>query len=263
MRILITNDDGINAPGLKILEEIAHELAGENGDVWVVAPASEQSGVAHCISFNQPFAVHQHGSKRFSIEGSPADCVIAALYDIMPQKPDFLLSGINFGNNAGENAAYSGTLGAAMEGALHGIRSIALSQFIGPENNRLDNIFETTQQNGTQTIKQLIEANHWEETADYPIFYNVNFPPCSAKDTKPARVGSQARRQNSSFGIQRTQSPFGKDYLWITGTQQSQDTGIENDVGLNYHNHISITPMRADFTAHDAIETMKRKFKSS
>ena len=117
MRILVTNDDGINAKGLKVLEKIAHEIAGEAGEVWTVAPAFEQSGVAHAISYTHPTMIAQMDARRFAAEGSPADCVLAGIFDVMTEgKPDLVLSGVNRGNNAGENIMYSGTVGAAIDG---------------------------------------------------------------------------------------------------------------------------------------------------
>ena len=119
MRILVTNDDGINAPGLKVLETIAADLAGPEGEVWVVAPAFEQSGVGHCISYTHPMLCAQMGERRFAAEGSPADCVLVGIHDVMKgTPPDLVLSGVNRGNNSGQNALYSGTLGAAIEAAL-------------------------------------------------------------------------------------------------------------------------------------------------
>ena len=143
MRILITNDDGINAPGLEVLAEIAAEIAGPEGEVWTVAPAFEQSGVGHCISYAHPTMLAQLGPRRFAAEGSPADCVLAALFDIMVETPpDLVLSGVNRGNNSGENAMYSGTIGGAMEAALQGLPAIALSQYLGPATAGLDDPFD-------------------------------------------------------------------------------------------------------------------------
>ena len=105
MKILVTNDDGINAPGLSVLEHIAHIIAGPNGEVWTVAPSSEQSGVAHCISFTKPMLISKISERKFSVEGSPADCVLAGIYDVMKShKPDLILSGVNRGNNSADNA---------------------------------------------------------------------------------------------------------------------------------------------------------------
>ncbi len=118
MRILITNDDGISAPGLKIAEAIANDLAGPTGEVWVVAPAFEQSGVAHCVSYVRPMRLEHLDDKRYAVEGSPADCILAGLFEILKNSPpDLILSGVNRGHNVAEDVLYSGTIGGAMEGA--------------------------------------------------------------------------------------------------------------------------------------------------
>ena len=159
MRILITNDDGINAPGLKVLDAIAQDIAGPDGEVWTVAPAFEQSGVAHKISYTHPMMIAQLGARRYAAEGSPADCVLAGLHDVMTDaKPDLVLSGVNRGNNAGENALYSGTLGGAMEAALQGLPAIALSQYLGPKNFGADNPFEASAQHGAGVIRAILDA---------------------------------------------------------------------------------------------------------
>ena len=145
MRILITNDDGINAPGLRVLEDIARAVAGPDGEVWVVAPAFEQSGVGHCISYTHPTMLSKFGERRFAAEGTPADCVLAAVHEVMKDAPpDLVLSGVNRGNNAGESTVYSGTLGAAMEGALQNLPAIALSQYFGPATRDLDTPFQSS-----------------------------------------------------------------------------------------------------------------------
>jgi len=165
LRILITNDDGINAPGLQVLEEIANDLAGSDGEVWVVAPAFEQSGVGHCISYTRPMMLSQMGDRRFAAEGSPADCVLAAIHDVMKEaRPDLVLSGVNRGNNSAENALYSGTLGGAMEAALQGVRAVALSQYYGPAVADAPDPFEAARVHGLPTLQALLERGVW--TAD-------------------------------------------------------------------------------------------------
>ena len=167
MRILVTNDDGINAPGLAVLEAIAAEVTGPGGEVWVVAPAFEQSGVAHAISYTHPTMIAQMGPRRFAAEGSPADCVLAGLHDSMDgRRPDLVLSGVNRGNNAGENAVYSGTVGGAMEAALQGLPAIALSQFYGPGNAELDDPFAAAAAHGARIVRQLLENGLWD-SGDY------------------------------------------------------------------------------------------------
>ncbi|MBV7410025.1 5'/3'-nucleotidase SurE [Maritimibacter sp. DP1N21-5] len=253
MRILITNDDGINAPGLKVAEAIAAEVAGPEGEVWVVAPAFEQSGVGHCISYSHPMLVAELGPRRFAAEGSPADCVLAAIGDILPGRPDLILSGVNRGNNCADNALYSGTLGGAMEGALQTIPAIALSQFLGPATAGLDDPFEASATHGAEVVRRLIHRAPWQETADYRLFYNVNFPPVAAKDVKGLRAAAQGWRPESFFGIEPTFSPSGRRFVWIKGGPQHQPTKPGTDVAVNLDGYVSVTPMRADLTAHDAL----------
>ena len=184
MRILITNDDGISAPGLAVLEQIAQAVAGPDGEVWTVAPAFEQSGVGHCISYTRPFMLSQLSERRFAAEGSPADCVLAGLHVVMKDAlPDLVLSGVNRGSNSAENALYSGTLGGAMEAALQGIPAIALSQYFGPQNANIENPFEAAAHHGAELIRAILETQP-SEAADYRLFYNVNFPPIPAAAVK-------------------------------------------------------------------------------
>lgn len=198
MRILITNDDGINAPGLKILAAIAADLAGDGGEVWTVAPAFEQSGVGHCISYTHPMMIAQMGERRFAAEGSPADCVLAGLHDVMKDNPpDLVLSGVNRGNNSAENALYSGTLGGAMEAALQGLPAIALSQYFGPQNATIDDPFEAAAVHGADVVRKILDAAPASDD-DYRLFFNVNFPPVPADKVKGTRhrdTGIPARYQ--------------------------------------------------------------------
>lgn len=258
MRILVTNDDGINAPGLKVLEAIAHEVAGPDGEVWTVAPAFEQSGVGHCISYTKPFMTAELGERRFAAEGSPADCVLAALHDILPTRPDLVLSGINRGNNAADNVLYSGTIGAAMEAALQGVPSIALSQFYGPGNAKLENPFEAGAALGAELIRDLLEKAVWD-AEDYRTFYNVNFPPVPAAEVKGWQVVAQGFRRETYFGVQAQNAPTGRRFLWIKGGPQHHPTGPETDVTANLDGYISITPMRCDLTAHDLIGDLRQR----
>lgn len=259
MRILITNDDGINAPGLRVMEAIAQEVAGEDGEVWIVAPAFEQSGVGHCISYTHPTMLIQLGDRRFAAEGSPADCVLSGIYQVMKDTPpDLVLSGVNRGNNAGENVLYSGTIGATMEAALQGIPAIALSQFYGPENNALDDPFEAARDHGVDCVRRLLRNGIWDD-ADYRLFYNVNFPPIPAADVKGTRVTSQGWREDTSFGVEPHLSPSGRMFFWIKGGQQHMPSGPGTDAKANLDGYISVTPLRADLTAHDTLATLKER----
>ena len=253
MRILITNDDGINAPGLKVLEAIAAEFAGDTGEVWTVAPAFEQSGVAHCISYAHPFMLTELGPRRFAAEGAPADCVLAALYEVMTDTPpDLVLSGVNRGNNAGENVMYSGTIGAAIEASLQGLPAIALSQFYGPANAQADNPFEAAAVHGTKVVRDLLDRAPWDQS-DYPLFYNVNFPPVPAADVTGTAVTAQGRRPGTKFSVTAQTSPTGRRFLWAQGGPQAVASAPGTDVAANLDGKITITPMRADLTANGII----------
>ncbi|MBC6436650.1 MAG: 5'/3'-nucleotidase SurE [Rhodobacteraceae bacterium] len=257
MRILITNDDGINAPGLAVLRTIAAEVAGPEGEVWTVAPASEQSGVGHCISFVHPVVIEKLGPRRFAAEGTPADCVMAALYDVMgDRKPDLVLSGVNRGNNAAQNVLYSGTVGGAMEAALQDLPAIALSQYYGTGNAQLENPFEATAVHGATVVRTLLDQGHWDH-ADYRIFYNVNFPPTPALDVKGHRVTAQGFRTGTGFGMVHCAASDGRRFLRITGGPQHQPSAPGTDAHANLDGYVSITPLRADLTAHDAIAGLK------
>jgi len=256
MRILITNDDGVTAPGLKVLRAIATELAGPDGEVWTVAPTTERSGVGHCISYTQPMLLTELDPRTFALEGYPADCVLAALNQVMAEaKPDLILSGVNRGNNSAENTLYSGTIGAAMEGALQGITSIALSQYYGPANRDLDNPFEASAQHGAEVVRRILAQNPKDQTG-YRLFYNVNFPPVAAADVKGIRLAPQGMRPGTGFSTMAQEAPNGRTFLWIKGGDQQVQTAAGTDAAVNLGGAISVTPMRADLSAHDMFDTL-------
>ncbi len=256
MRILITNDDGITAPGLQVLGEIAADVGGADAEIWTVAPAFEQSGVGHCISYARPTMVQEFGPRRHAVEGSPADCVLAALYDILPDRPDLVLSGVNRGNNAAENVMYSGTVGGAIEAALQNLPAIALSQYFGPDNAGLDDPFEAARAHGADTVRRLLSHGEWEE-APYRLFYNVNFPPCAAADVAGLAVGVQGRREDAGHGMTPHVSPSGRRFLYVTGGPQQTPTAPGTDAAAALDRRVAVTPMRADLTAHDRIDALR------
>ena len=262
MRILITNDDGINAPGLEVLTDIATEIAGPGGEVWTVAPAFEQSGVGHCISYTHPTMIAKMGPRRYAAEGSPADCVLAGIYDVMTDaRPDLVLSGVNRGNNSAENTLYSGTIGGAMEAALQGINAIALSQFYGPRMADQSDKFEASRVHGVSVVRAILKHATWEG-ADYRTFFNVNFPPVGAADVLGTKVVRQGRRPNTRFKVEPHTAPSGRRFLWITGGAQDDPTGPDTDSQSNVEGYISVTPMRADLTAHDQLPALKAALES-
>lgn len=257
MRILITNDDGISAPGLVVLEQIAQELAGPDGEVWTVAPAFEQSGVGHCISYTRPSMLSQLAPRRYAAEGSPADCVLAGIHVAMKgHRADLVLSGVNRGNNSAENALYSGTLGGAMEAALQGIPAMALSQYFGPHNKDLDDPFEAAAQHGAAVVRKILAADPADQQ-DYRLFYNINFPPVPAQAVKGTKVVRQGFRRGSHFSAEEQLSPTGRRYLWIRGGDQHIQTAPDSDASVNLNGYVSVTPMRADLTAHDVLDGFK------
>ncbi|EIE49712.1 stationary phase survival protein SurE [Salipiger aestuarii] len=259
MRILITNDDGINAPGLAVLADIAHQIAGPDGEVWTVAPAFEQSGVAHCISYSRPMMVAELSARRFAAEGSPADCVLAGIHDVLSDTPpDLVLSGVNRGNNSAENALYSGTLGGAMEASLQGLPAIALSQYLGPRTRDLENPFEAAATHGAAIVRKILSLPG--DDTDYRLFWNVNFPPVPAAEVRGQKLVAMGKRIGTSFATQAQLSPSGRRFLWIRGGDQRSPATPGCDADVNLDGYVSVTPMRADLTAHDRLSSLKDAF---
>ena len=248
VRILITNDDGINAPGLAVMEAIARDIGGDKAEVWVVAPGSERSGVAHCITYTHPTMITRLDERRVAVDGYPADCVLAGLYHVLPEWPELVLSGVNRGNNSGENTVYSGTIGAAMEAALQHVPAIALSQFYGPANAGLSDPFEAARDHGAAVVRAILDAGLWGD-GGYRTFYNVNFPPCPAADVRGTRVVRQGFRPTTRHQMIPHEGPnSSREFLWITGGAQAVDTGPGTDVTANTEGYISVTPLTCDLT---------------
>ena len=256
MRILITNDDGITAPGFALLEKIAASIAGPDGEIWSVAPDTEQSGTAHCISFVHPVLFRKERQRRFAINGTPADCVLVGLHHLMKDRPpDLVLTGVNRGNNAGENIVYSGTVGAAMEAALQGIRAVALSQWLGPDNRSLDNPFEAAGAAAEEVLRSLLNCRPWQE-GDHDVFFNVNFPPVPADRLAGIKFARQGRRQRAGFQIRHQRSDSGRHFAWIVGGEQTATAEPQTDVDENLRGFTTITPLRADLTDYRLLEIM-------
>ena len=253
MRILVTNDDGISAPGLAVAEEIAAEIAGPDGEVWVVAPAFEQSGVAHCVSYVRPMRLEPLGPRRFAVEGSPADCVLAGRYEILKDTPpDLVLSGVNRGHNVAEDTLYSGTVGGALEAALHRIRAVSLSQYFGPANRTAADAFGAARAHGAALVSRLLGPTCWPK-APYGVFYNVNFPPVAAADVRGTRATFQGHRSAPTFGVLPHVAPNGRTFLWLTHGHGNADAPTGSDARECHDGFITVTPLVADLTAHDLI----------
>ncbi|MEL6583975.1 MAG: 5'/3'-nucleotidase SurE [Pseudomonadota bacterium] len=259
MRILITNDDGITAPGLEVMEGIATELAGPDGEVVTVAPAFEQSGVGHCISYVRPMRLEQMGPNRFAVEGSPADCVMAGLFEVMKDTPpDLILSGVNKGHNVAEDTLYSGTLGAAMEGALHKMRAVGMSQYYSPELYQKGDIFNAAKAHGARVMRRLLETAPWEQDGRYGVFYNINFPPVWGDEVKGIRVTRQGERGGSPFSVEAQVAPNMRKYLWVSHGRGNPTSAPGTDAREASEGYITVTPLRADLTAGDLVQTLSQ-----
>ena len=258
MRILITNDDGVTAPGLKAAEEIAAEVAGPGGEVWVVAPEMEQSGVAHCISYTKPMRLVPLAERRYAVDGTPADCVIVALKHLMAETPpDLILSGVNRGHNVAEDVVYSGTVGGAIEGVLHGFRAVALSQAYGPATIGEDDLFAAARRAGAEAVRRVLDLP-WDEGAPYGLFYNVNFPPVPAARVRGVRAATQGRRPNGAFRVQEQVAPNGRTYFWLAHGRGNHESPEGTDAREAGEGWVTVTPLRADLTAHERLEATAR-----
>ena len=241
MRILLTNDDGYHAPGLAILEAIAARLSD---DVWVVAPSEEQSGAGHSLTLTRPIRVRRHGEKRFAVAGTPTDAVMMAIAKIMHEhKPDLILSGVNRGANLGEDVTYSGTVSAAMEGALAGVRSIALSQSYSREGAGDAVPFAAAAEWGEQVLRPLLTAPLEPRT-----LFNINFPPVAADAVKGIKVVQQGLRDYGRLQIVTNRDPRGYEYHWFALGQTVQTPAHATDLEAIADGFISVTPLHLDLT---------------
>lgn len=260
MRILVTNDDGISAPGLAAAEDIAAALAGPGGEVWTVAPAFEQSGVSHCISYVRPMRIQKLGERRFTVEGSPADCVLAGLFDILiDTPPDLILSGVNRGYNVAEDTLYSGTIGAAMEGALQKVKAIAMSQYFTEENAAFDDPFAPARARGPEICRALYDNARWHD-ANYEVFYNINYPPVAPAEIKGVKTTVQGHRPHPTFSAVPQTAPNSRRYLWLGHGPGNEKTDPGTDAYETMRGWATVTPLRADLTAHDVVDPLRELF---
>jgi 5'-nucleotidase len=243
MRILLTNDDGINAPGLYVLEKIAAQLSD---DIWICAPSEEQSGAGHSLSLNRPVRLREHAPKRFSVTGTPTDAVTLALRKVLPGKPDLILSGVNRGANLGDDVTYSGTVAAAIEGALAGIRSIALSQVYSKE-TLADNVpFDAAEAWGAKVLRPLLGAPFPERT-----LINVNFPPRTAETVQGIRVVRQGFHDYGRGTVVEGKDPRGYPYYWFGLHGIEHTPGHNSDLEAIADGFVAVCPLQLDLT-HDA-----------
>lgn len=247
MRILVTNDDGINAPGLEVAEAIARDVAGPGGEVWIVAPDNERSGVAHCISYVAPTRLTRLGEHRFSVDGFPADCVLVGLHKLMRDTPpDLIISGVNRGHNVAEDVVYSGTAGAAMEGGLNRIRSISLSQFFsldGPED-----MWSAARTLGPRAVRAVLRM-----PSPDTVFYNVNFPAVAPQDTRGMCVCDQGVRSEATFAVNDYTAPNGREFQFLRHMIANHSAPEGSDARQLIDGWVTITPLRPNLTAHDLV----------
>ena len=249
MRILLTNDDGYHAPGLKVLEEIASRYSD---DVWIVAPADEQSGKSRSLTLTQPIRVRKFDDRRYAVAGTPTDAVMMALGQIMAEhRPDLILSGVNRGANLAEDVLYSGTVSAAMEGALAGIRSVALSQFYGGKAVGDAVSFTTTSAWAEHVMTPLIHA-----PLDAHLLVNINFPSCEANEVAGIRVTSQGLRDYGRTRMERRTDPRGYEYYWLAMGKIDHVLVADTDLEAVAERYVSVTPLHLDLTHRPSIETL-------
>jgi len=243
MRILLTNDDGIHAPGLTVLEAIARQFSD---DIWICAPAEEQSGAGHSLTLTRPVRMRQHDARRFSVSGTPTDAVTMALRKALPGPPDLILSGVNRGANLGDDVTYSGTVSAAIEGALAGIRSIALSQVYAREGMGDTVPFAAAEAWGAKVIAPLLGAPFAPRT-----LVNVNFPALDPQAVKGIRVCRQGFHDYARGSVVEGTDPRGYPYYWFGLHGIEHTAGHATDLEAIDEGFVSVTPLQLDLT-HDA-----------
>jgi 5'-nucleotidase len=246
--ILVCNDDGITAPGIKALATVAREF----GHVTVVAPDSAQSGMGHAITIGEPLRMVQEeyasGHHGWACSGTPADCVKLATGVLLPEKPDLLISGINHGANYSISVVYSGTLSAAMEGAIEGIPSIGFS---------LCDFDYHADFSASMEIVRVIIGRALHASMPYGTLLNVNIPKLPLAEIKGIRI----TRQSIGRWIEQFDErldPYGRKYYWLTGKFQHDDEGQDTDIWALNNGYVSVCPVEFDFTAHHAIAALNQ-----
>ncbi len=245
--ILVTNDDGISAPGIRALIEVMQEI----GTVVVVAPDSPQSAMGHAITINNTLHLNKVSYTNalvteYSCSGTPVDCVKLAVNEILKRKPDLCVSGINHGSNSSINIIYSGTMSAAVEAGIEGIPAIGFSLLDYDWNANFEHSKPYIKKIATEVLQKKLPEN---------VILNVNFPKKIAEDIKGIKICRQAKAMwEEKFDKRKT--PQGKDYYWLTGEFVNQDTGEDTDEWALENNYISVVPVQFDLTAHHAIQPL-------
>lgn len=250
MRILCTNDDGIHAPGLKIVEKIAHTFSD---DVWVIAPENEQSGASRALTLTAPIRVREAGEKRFAITGTPTDCVLLGVEHLIEgAKPDLVLSGVNRGQNIAEDVTFSGTIAGAMQGMQFGIPAIALSQARGFRGEEAAIPWETAEAFGAGIVGQLLKHG-WPKD----VLMNVNFPDLPPDQVKEVEMTTQGRRDQHIIYADKRQDLRGNSYFWLGFRGHLSSPPRGTDLRAIYEGRISVTPLHIDLTHMQTIHDLK------
>lgn len=254
MRILLTNDDGVDADGMDVLKTLADTLSD---DVWIVAPASEQSAASRGVSLHNPVVARKLGEKRYSVSGTPTDSVIVALREILKDTPpDLVLSGVNRGQNIAEDIGFSGTVAGALQGMQMGIPSIALSQARGFSTYGSGKMnWDATLKHGPSILKKLVK-NGWPKD----IVLNVNFPDTSAGEIKGVDVTRQGKRDFEMSNVDKREHPRGGHYFWLTYKGGLSDPAKGTDLRAIYDGFVSITPIHIDHTHYKTVASLSSLF---
>ena len=248
-RVMLTNDDGIDAPGMAIMEEIAAQVAKE---VWVVAPLHDQSGQSHAVSLHHALRVGAAGERRFHVTGTPGDCAAMGLCHIMKDNPpQLVLSGVNRGLNLGQETVFSGTVGGAMTAMMLGIPALALSQGYTDRNNVS---WDSSRKLGAETIRKLL-AMGWNKDA----ILNINFPACSAEDAGEMTLARQGVGMIAGMHVDTRTDPRGMTYHWLNFRRGDRPQGPESDYTAHRAGRIVVTPLRYDRTDEDAYTELAQK----
>ena len=261
MHILITNDDGINAPGLLVAEKIAKSIIGnKKGKITIIAPSTEKSGVSHSISFVRPSLIQRIEKNKYSLEGTPSDCVLAGIFLAKNDKPDLLLSGVNKGRNISDDVLYSGTVGAAIEGALNGIKSIALSQQYSKETYFSKDLFKCSLKYGISICNQILYSNPFSNKK-FRGFYNINFPSCDPKEVKGFKVCKVGKRKEPTFSMIPQLNSKERDFLWIKHNSQNSRLYSKSDEHYLSKKYITISSLKTDINWGKKNKKLKKLIK--
>ncbi|HEY0115785.1 MAG TPA: 5'/3'-nucleotidase SurE [Allosphingosinicella sp.] len=250
MRILLTNDDGVNAPGLEVLERIARQFSD---DIWVVAPSEEQSGAGHSLTLTTPVRLRKLGERRFCVTGTPTDAVmLATSYLLKDEPPQLILSGVNRGANLGEDVTYSGTVSAAMEGALAGIPSIALSQSYSKEGLGDAVPFAAAEGWAERVLRPLIGR-----PIDHRTLININFPALAAEQVRGIRTVRQGFRDYGRLRIVKRTDPRGYHYYWFGLGPMEHTPTHETDLEAVADGYVAVTPLHLDLTHEPSLAALE------